>query len=152
MTDFGRMALSALAPTDALGLRKMGERTATLSVSCDVSQSVIKLAFGGLRPTALKPYVAMGSGGMVGFKLSGATIEGVPVDMAIEGTNGGQFTHTLELTNDSVVVFDTARLSPDRRKSYSVQMQFSAALPNSTVVSSERKLNSEFTVQVIDPK
>ncbi|KVG81693.1 hypothetical protein WJ36_13945 [Burkholderia ubonensis] len=63
-----------------------------------------------------------------------------------------QFSHTLELTNDSVVVLDTTRLPPERRKSYSIQMQFTAALTNSSGVASERKLNSEFSVQLIDPK
>ncbi|KVG83443.1 hypothetical protein WJ36_09725 [Burkholderia ubonensis] len=147
--DLGRLSYSTLAPADGQGLKKVGQRAATLTVTCTTNQPTLKLAFSGLQAIPDRSYAAWGQGGAIKLTLGSAAVQGVPVNIAIEGMNSGLYTNSVELNHDGVVMFDTSRVPPEQCKSYTLQVQFSAALPSQTVVTSERRFNGQYNVQVV---
>ncbi|KWN22001.1 hypothetical protein WT83_04835 [Burkholderia territorii] len=147
--DLGRLSYSTLAPTDAQGLKKVGQRTATLTVTCTTNQPALKLAFSGLQAIPDKSYAAWGQGGAMKLTVGSAAVEGMPVNIAIEGLNSGQYAPSVELNHDAVVMFDTSRVPVDRRKTYALQVQFSAALSAQTRVTSEQRFDGQYNVQVV---
>lgn len=131
----------------------MGVRQVSITGNCDRSLSVLRLSFEGLEalPTrhggqAVTQWI---DGAAILFHTSGATVGGVPVQMALIGATKPIFNSSLDLSQNSVVELDVGRLPLDARKSFALQIELTALVPEAYAPRSKVQLNRQFSVRLL---
>lgn len=147
--QMGQMSASTLRLASVPGYRSMGTRSELVSGTCEVSQATFRVEISGLAPIIGKPLVHWGEVGAMLLQIVGASVGGAPVQVKLESAPASPYAQSVDLMHNDVLVLDVSQISPQNRKSLSIQIQVTGLLPESYAVRSEVILYSNVNVQLL---
>jgi hypothetical protein len=150
--NVGNSIVSALPASNVAGFRRMGVRQVSVNGSCDRVFTALRLSIDGLEVLPTKhtgqAVTHWTDGAAIVFRVSSATVGGVPVQMKLFGSAVPNYSASVDLSQNSVIELDVARLPAEARKSFSLQLELTALVPEGYAPRSKVQLNRQFSVKV----
>lgn len=151
--NVGNTTFGAMPPSAVPGYRRMGVRQVSITGNCDRSMSSLRLSFEGLEAISAvqggQNVSHWSNGTAILFHASAATVGGVPVQMTLVGASKPDFRSSLDLSQNSIVELDVGRIPTDARKSFALQIELTALVPENYVSRSKVQLNRQFSVRLL---
>lgn len=148
--DFGTGTMATLPASDRPGFRSMGMRQLNVTGSCNVSQAALSLSFEGFQTLSGKSLARWITEGALVYHVDRISVDGVDVPFAVAGASTPGYVTSTDLFDNSTLNADLSRISSTGRKTFSIQLTLTGLLPNEFAPRSLTRLNSQFTVRLLN--